>query len=50
MEKNIRDLNNTQFFSDCTYYAVPPFYKGAKLWLLLAFIKNVMKTVLCSIK
>ena len=49
MEENIRDLNNTQFFSDCTYYAVIPFYKGAKLLLLLAFNKNLMKAVLCTI-
>ena len=48
MEDNIQNINNTQFFSDC-YYAIPPFNKGAKLWILLAFNNTLMKTLLCTI-
>ena len=40
MDDNIRDFKNTQYFSDSTYYAVPSFNKGAKLWLLLEFKKT----------
>jgi len=45
MEYNIKDLNNTQYFSVCTYYVVP-FCKGSKIWIFLAFKKSIMKTLL----
>lgn len=40
---NIHLNDNTQFFSDSTYYAVPPFNKGVKFRILLAFNNNLMK-------
>ena len=49
MEENIQNINNTQLFSNCTYYAIPPFNKGAKLWILLAFNNNLVKTLLYTI-
>jgi len=49
IENNIKNNNNTQYFSDSIYYALPPFNKGVKLWILLAFNNNLMKTILYTI-
>ena len=46
MEKNIILKENIQFFSDITYYAVPPNKNNLKIFVLLAFNKNLYKTIL----
>ena len=47
MENNIQNTDNMQYFSDTTYYVIPPYNKSYKLWILLTFNKKFMKTLLC---
>ena len=49
MENNIQKKDNSQYFSDCTYYALPPYNRGSKIWILIAFNKSLFKTLLCCI-
>ena len=49
MKDNIILKENTQYFSDITYYAVPPNKSNLKIFVLLAFNKNLYKTILCNI-
>ncbi len=49
MEKNIQKINNIQYFLDVTYYVTPPSNKKYKLFVLLAFNKDIYKTVICNL-
>lgn len=49
MENNIMDKNNTQYFCDTTYNAVPYNNKRLKLWVLVACNKKLQHTILCSL-
>ena len=49
MIKNIKDDSNIQYFSDTTYYCIPPQCKSLKMWILLAFNKNKNKVIICNI-
>ena len=43
METNLKKEDNIQYSSDSTYYAIVPFSKGSKLWILLSFNNKEMK-------
>ena len=49
MEYNIQKNDNSQYFSYCTYYSLPPYQRGSKIWILLSFNKTLFKTLLCCI-
>ena len=49
MESYIVDEDNTQFFCDVTYYAIPPNQSKYKIFLLLAFNKKLYNSILCNI-
>ena len=49
MEFNITNKNNSQYFTESTYYAISPYNKGSKLWIHLGFNKEFMKNLLCCI-
>ena len=49
MIKNIKLEGNTQYISDTTYYCIQPQYKTLKIWILLAYNKNINKTMICNI-
>lgn len=49
MEQNIQKDNNIQYFSDVTYYCIPPNQYKYKLFILLAFNKDLYKRILCNI-
>ena len=49
MEDNIKLNCNTQYFSDITYYAIPRNKSKLKIFILLAFNKDLYKTILCNI-
>lgn len=49
MEENILSPNNTQYFSDVTYYCVPPNNKKYRLYVLMAFNKDKYKSTLCCL-
>ena len=49
MENNLISEDNSQYFADCTYYAIPPNKSKYKLFLILAFNKKKQKSVLCNI-
>ena len=49
MESNLISEDNTQYFADCTYYAIAPNKNKYKLFLILAFNKKKQKSVLCNI-
>ena len=49
MEENIKSPENTQYFSDVTYYCVPLNNKKHKLFTTLAFNKRKYHTVLCNL-
>ena len=49
MERNLKNSDITQFFSDTTYYAVAPFSKGSRSRILLGFDQKIFKTLLCCI-
>ena len=49
MENNLISEDNTQYFADCTYYAIPPNKNKYKLFLILGFNKKKQKSVLCNI-
>jgi hypothetical protein len=47
MENNLTNNNNTQFFADTTYNAVTYCNKKFKLWVLIAFNKEIQHSILC---
>ena len=49
MEENIKRNNNIQYFLDVTYYATPPTNKKYKLLVILAFNRDLFKSVLCNL-
>ena len=49
MESYIVDEDNTQFFCDLTYYAIPPNQSKYKIFLMLAFNKKLFRSILCNI-
>ena len=49
MEENIQMNSNIQFFSDVTYYCIPPNQYKYKLFVLLAFNKELYRSILCNI-
>ena len=49
MIDNIKKENNIQYFNDITYYAVPPNKNRYKIYILLAFNKDLFKTIICNI-
>ena len=49
METNIQMKNNIQYFLDVTYYVTPPTNKKYKLFVLLAFNKDLFKTIICNL-
>ena len=49
MIKNIKLEGNTQYFSDTTYYCIQSQCKTLKMWILLAYNKNLNKTMICNI-
>ena len=49
METNIQKKNNIQYFLDVTYYVTPPTNKKYKLFVLLAFNKDLFKTIICNL-
>ena len=49
MEENISSEYNSQFFSDVTYYCIPPNNCKYKLFILLSFNNQKFKTTLCNI-
>ena len=49
MESNIKEKDNIQFFTDITYYAIPPKPVKYKILILLAFNNKEFKSILCSI-
>ena len=49
MEKNLISPNNSQYFSDITYYCVPPNNKQYKLFVLMSFNKELYKSTLCNL-
>ena len=46
MENNLTNNNNIQYFADTTYNAVPSTNKKFKLWVLIAFNKEVQHSIL----
>ena len=40
LDNNLISEDNTQYFADCTYYAIPPNKSKYKLFLILAFNKK----------
>ena len=42
MKNNIINEDNSQFFADITYYAIPPNKSKYKLFLLVAFNKKLL--------
>ncbi len=49
MEHNITEENNIQYFSDTTYYSMPPNKFNYKIFLILAFNNKLHKVILCNI-
>ena len=49
MKENIKLEGNIQYFNDITYYAIPPNENKYKIFLLLAFNKDLYQTILCNI-
>lgn len=49
MKDNIKLNGNTQYFSDITYYAIPPNKSKLKIFILHQFNKDLYKTILCNI-
>ena len=49
MKNNIKEKGNIQYFSDCTYFCIPPQCKSLKMWVLLAYKKNLNKIIICNI-
>ena len=49
MEKNIILEDNSQYFADITYYALPPKPQKYKIFAILAFNNKLFKSVLCNI-
>ena len=49
MEKNLISPNNSQYFSDITYYCEPSNNKQYKIFVLMSFNKEFYKTTLCSL-
>lgn len=49
MEHNLKTLSNIQYFSDVTYYCIPPNIHKFRLFILLSFNKEKYKTLLCNI-
>ena len=45
LKNNLISEDNTQYFADCTYYAIPPNKSKYKLFLILTF--NKKKTKIC---
>ena len=41
--------DNIKYFSDCTYYCIPPQCKSLKMWILLAYNKILNKIIICNI-
>ena len=49
MEINIQKKNNIQYFFGVKYYVTPPTNKNYKLFALLAFNKDLFKTIICNL-
>jgi len=49
MEQNITEENNIRYFSDTTYYAIPPNKFNYKIFWILAFNNKLHKAILCNI-
>ena len=49
MIKNIKEEGNVQFFSDTTYYCIPPQCKSLKMWIMLSYNKKYNKFLICNI-
>ena len=49
MESDIKEKDNIQFFTDITYYAIPPKPVKYKILILLVFNNKEFKSILCSI-
>ena len=49
MIKNINLVGNIQYFSDTTYYCIPPQCKSLKMWVLLSYNTDYNKTLICNI-
>ena len=46
MIENMNNKNITQYFSDCTYYCVPPQSKGMKLFVLIGYDNIQSKSII----
>lgn len=40
---NLTNKNNSQYFTDTTYYEISQYNKGSKIWILLGFNIEFMK-------
>ena len=49
METNLISNNNIQYFSDVTYYCVPPNNKKYRLFVLMSFDKEKYYSTLCNL-
>lgn len=49
METNLISNNNIQYFSDVTYYCVPPNNKKYRLFVLMSFNKEKYYSTLCNL-
>ena len=49
MIQNIKEPENIQYFSDTTYYCIPPQCKSLKMWILLSYNKKYNKILICNI-
>ena len=49
MEDNLTDKNNSQYFSDVTYYCIPPHNHNYRLFIIMSFNKEKFKSILCNI-
>ena len=49
MESNINKKDNIQYFMDVTYYATPPNNSKYKLLVILAFNRQLFKSILCNL-
>ena len=49
MVQNIKEEENIQFFSDTTYYCIPPQCKSLKMWIMLSYNKKYNKILICNI-
>ena len=49
MISNIAKKDNIQYFMDVTYYAIPPNESKYKSFIILAFNRELFKSIICNL-